>query len=579
MSVSRIAIGCLAAGLMSAASVFGGNTYFVSPAGNDSAAGTSLATAWRTVQKAALTANSGDIVRVRPGTYQEKVAPGRSGTSDLPVIFLADGTNVVVRGFDISRSYVWVIGFEITHLNNPGAYNYPALTISRATGVQILDCDIHHVDSAGIQFGNCDSLVFRGNKLSYIGYPQLPAYGRIALSAPYGGPNTNAVIEYNNISYTSDFLCPYGSKYVYRNNILGPSSPEIVDHVDGLQANGVCTDSLFEGNWFRDNVSSDNHFFLNQLAGSTRWIIRGNVTVRSKGGLDWRNADQHYFYNNTFYDNATYWPNSFQILLTASTGNIARNNIWYRSVTANSTTLYYIEPGSAIDKDYDLAYQSGTLSQAKGVTADPRFADPTRDDFALQATSPAIRGGGGITLANGGGTGSTALVARNAAVFWPGDTILVGAGPKVVITNVNVAANTLTLAEPRSWSNNAPIWWEGRQDIGAFNYRTNGYAYDLSISSPTGLVAAGSISLAANVANPEVVRMVEFRVDGLPVGLVTAAPYTTTFVTTNLGTRVLEARAYPRHASPVLWKSRNVAFSVGVYTPPAPPGNLRTVGN
>ena len=53
--------------------------YFVSKFGNDSNAGTSAATAWLTVDKAASTAGGGDTVYVAPGVYRELVTNDNDG--------------------------------------------------------------------------------------------------------------------------------------------------------------------------------------------------------------------------------------------------------------------------------------------------------------------------------------------------------------------------------------------------------------------------------------------------------------------------------------------------------------------
>lgn len=62
-------------------------TFYVDPAGNDSAAGSSVSP-WRTLQKAANTVRAGDLVIVRAGHYAGLYLT-TSGTATDPITFRA----------------------------------------------------------------------------------------------------------------------------------------------------------------------------------------------------------------------------------------------------------------------------------------------------------------------------------------------------------------------------------------------------------------------------------------------------------------------------------------------------------
>lgn len=444
---------------------------------------------YATIQACAATSVAGDTCLVFPGTYNERVAVSRSGSASQPITFRANGSGVVARGFTITANYITIEGFEITHISNPGTYNYPALYISGTTGVKILNNNIHHIDGAGVNSGNSSFLQIRGNQLNYMGYPVYPRSGRAAFEGIFGQPSSDVLIENNSVSYVSDYLNPYGTHFVYRNNTLGPTAAEIVEHVDGIQPNGITTRSLMENNLSLNNNSSDNHFFLNQRPESAGWIMRYNRTFGSKGGFDWRDADNHYLYNNTFYDNYVYYPSGFQILLTNSVGNIARNNIWYHSVSPGGNP-YSVGSGSAVDKDYDLWFNSGSPGETHGVNADPLFSSTFGGSFSLQPSSPAVDRGGPLTTATNAGSGSVTLQVADAGLFqdgWAGvtpDGISVGSPANhASISSINYGANTITLRSPLSWSSGAPVYLfsdsSGRQvlygsapDIGASEYNS-----------------------------------------------------------------------------------------------------------
>ena len=81
-------------------------TYYVATTGSDTANGTSLATAYKTIQKAASVMLAGDTCYVCGGTYRETVTPAHSGSSGLPITFTNyNGQLVTVSGADTISSW------------------------------------------------------------------------------------------------------------------------------------------------------------------------------------------------------------------------------------------------------------------------------------------------------------------------------------------------------------------------------------------------------------------------------------------------------------------------------------------
>ena len=70
--------------------------FYVSPAGNDSSAGTSLKQAWRTLAHACKSAKPCHTVYITAGEYAEPLVPAASGTADQPIRFLRYGRDRVV---------------------------------------------------------------------------------------------------------------------------------------------------------------------------------------------------------------------------------------------------------------------------------------------------------------------------------------------------------------------------------------------------------------------------------------------------------------------------------------------------
>ncbi len=104
-----------------------GKTYYVSPDGNDSAAGTEKSP-FKTLQRAADTVHAGDTVNILPGTYTTGMnLIGRpAGIPDNPIAFIAQdgvtlthcaakGANASLAAINIESTSGWVIiqGFHI----------------------------------------------------------------------------------------------------------------------------------------------------------------------------------------------------------------------------------------------------------------------------------------------------------------------------------------------------------------------------------------------------------------------------------------------------------------------------------
>jgi len=80
------------------------DTYFVATNGLDSNPGSEFLP-WRTVQKAGDTLTSGDTAYIREGTYQERVEPANSGTSNSPIVYAAyPGETAVLDGAGVAMS-------------------------------------------------------------------------------------------------------------------------------------------------------------------------------------------------------------------------------------------------------------------------------------------------------------------------------------------------------------------------------------------------------------------------------------------------------------------------------------------
>ena len=106
----------------------GGTVYYVDPAGDDSAAGTSESTAWATVaQVNASTFQPGDEIRFRRGgVWRESLTVPSSGSSSAPILFGAygDGENPLLDGSRVLDA----ASLEPYGLSPTAIYSQPATT-------------------------------------------------------------------------------------------------------------------------------------------------------------------------------------------------------------------------------------------------------------------------------------------------------------------------------------------------------------------------------------------------------------------------------------------------------------------
>ncbi|MFW5845045.1 MAG: carbohydrate-binding protein, partial [Planctomycetota bacterium] len=118
--------------------------------GDDAHPGTSVDTAFATIQKAAEQAAPGDTVSILAGVYRESIVPANSGTSAAPIRYRAyDGQTVVVSGLD-RLSATWT---------REGSSRIHAAT----------------VPAGAMQLGNRNQVFVDGRPLALARWPDLPA--------------------------------------------------------------------------------------------------------------------------------------------------------------------------------------------------------------------------------------------------------------------------------------------------------------------------------------------------------------------------------------------------------------------
>ncbi len=167
--------------ISSTSNINGQTNYFVSTTGSDSNNGTSVATAWKTIQKAANTATPNSTVNILAGTYNELVTMNVGGTPGNPIVFQNyQNGSVILTGEGFSVDYSILI--SITGKNNIvlDGLILENLTTVDAIGVRVLS-------DTGI---GVENITLKNLKIRNIGFTTDPD------TLPVPGDNAHGILVY-----------------------------------------------------------------------------------------------------------------------------------------------------------------------------------------------------------------------------------------------------------------------------------------------------------------------------------------------------------------------------------------------
>ena len=481
--------------LMNLNIIFAVNYYVDKANGLDSYSGLTLATAFKTIQKAAFTAQAGSTIFIKAGTYNENIIINISGTAANPIIFRNLNTDLVyIDGTGTST----VNGTAMLQINGASHLEFRNLIIQNllcqdANGIVVYNDPVN---------GTTD-LKFINITIHDIKWTQLPTTVPTTNDNAhpflvYGSGNTqasaitNILVEgcniYNNVTGYSENLTHSGNidGFVVQNNLVhdnnnigiecegnyGTSSVSALDHArNGLVKNNKCYNNTspysssagiyVDGGW--DIVVEQNECFNNTYGveiGCEENGVTKNIMVKNNGLYNNREAGVYLggydlnttgqvlnttIRNNTFFKNNTINGFGGEIEISKAFNCRILNNIIYANATNRLYNLNNIMPIPDVIFDYNCYFTpSNNSSQLFIFNGDVGYTDfdsykAVNQDFnSVYANPQFVNDAQLIGLNLSLQATSPCINAGNPAVFGPIEFDFLG-NPRL-INNIDIGA-------------------------------------------------------------------------------------------------------------------------------------------
>jgi hypothetical protein len=481
------------------------------------------ARAYKTLAGANAAVQPGDVVLMRGGTYNERVSPARNGTATDPIVYTRIGTEqVLITGLPAilltGRSYITVDGISVRVTGCSGAC-YVHLNNSHHITIQNCRMDQSLNQSGwphGVRIDNSSHHNrILNNVIGKVGFSTTDDIGGLMAIGSHDVTDKSDynLIEGNTLFHGGhDVIGLAGNYNIVRGNYFHNEEWMTCGR---SQTGGLCGNRLVAidgpSSNSRYNVLEDNVFAFAGLppdddgvagvsirTGYT--IVRRNVFLENElAGLNFASLGYTYnfpaphdlrfnhVFHNVFFHNAfsavgpTFKPFEAGISLTNFDGPpitdvTIKNNIMWQNRWQQAITYYHV----------DAALQKVTSNWAEA--GDPLFvndeavpdpSDPSRLDFHLQQSSPAIDAGAFLTRTVSAGSG-TQLAVEDAMFFLDGFGIiegdrvqLQGQSTMVRVVAVDYVQNRITLDTALTWQAGQGVSLPYRgaaPDLGAFEY-------------------------------------------------------------------------------------------------------------
>jgi hypothetical protein len=352
-----------------------GDIYYVSPNGSDHNPGT-LNLPWKTLNKAANMLESGDIVYIRGGIYQEAVEFSSSGTSKTPIKILAypgetpiiDGNNYTLPNeygdalLDISGNYNYVSGLEVRYSSYLGVLLDGSHSVAN-------NINSNHNLHSGMRIAGDYSIieysqVWSNDMQNYNGkYPpgdstaltaaRQPNYAIIRNNVVYGNwgiglssyEANGTIIEGNVVfdNYSTNIYLSDTTNVIFQRNFIYATGNMIGGEQIGIQVGDETSNPPSENITIINNIVYGTNRNLACYKGSTRKMtnvqIANNTFVNSSGESNVIISDGLSFYNVFFMNNIVQQDNELPLILlpTDHPGLSFSYNLWSKTPQSSAS--------------------------------------------------------------------------------------------------------------------------------------------------------------------------------------------------------------------------------------------------
>jgi polygalacturonase len=377
-----------------------GHSYYVSPNGSDSSAGT-LKSPWKTPQRAADSAGPGDTVYIMPGTYTQSVLLRKSGEEGRPITFSSYGEEKpVIDGQSSSdwRGVVSVVGAQHVvlsglHVINGLGRGQSGIFLQDCGHVTVQGCHTFKTGSSGVKLIHCTDAVVDGNEIEW---------------GTQSGSEEDITVKIDS------------DRVQVSNNYIHNSRDEGIDVKEGARnvrvfGNLICDierQGLYADAWNREtfnitfsgNIVRDCGFGL-AVGAETGGLLHdvsfvNNIVINCEGpGMvvaSWgRQGSAHpmdgiRFINNTLYKAGTRWGGGVALDDADAKNVIIRNNI---CAECGAPTGLASSPPAGWQYDHNLFTAKGEGQGADPVIGDAKFVDAEAGNLHIQAGSAAVDAG------------------------------------------------------------------------------------------------------------------------------------------------------------------------------------------
>lgn len=368
-------------------------TYYVSPSGSDSNAGTQTAPL-KTFYRAAKMSKPGDTFIFEDGVYNETQYPwvettNGVATASTPIVFKARNKHRAVLNFQnlmhekilIRQQYVTLQDFEITQNVRGGVNDHMVFAYAGSSHISIIGNKIHNATTDCVKGNRTDYLLVKDN-LCYDsqneGIDVLNSYDVTVVGN-----------EVWNVGRSGILLKGGGRDFKVLNNYIRASAPMVFGIVLGGQS---CTGCTFD-------YSTSGYEAYNSVAWNN--VIVSNPAGNIQQGLTLMGAADSSLINNVVIGAQQ------GIVLTSAPGTsygwawnpMVKNPFIVNNIVQNCTSRATNFSGiqGTLTHDYNTYFNcSGAPAQANGLTSDPMFVNPL-SDWHLRSGSPSA--GSGMTVA------------------------------------------------------------------------------------------------------------------------------------------------------------------------------------